>query len=547
MTNTSTTAGTLLVRTLQAAGVERVYCVPGESYLAALDAFYDQDAIQVISCRHEGGAGLMAVAEAKLTGAPGVVFASRGPGSMNAALALHVAAEDACPVILFIGDPERNDAGRGAFQAVDYAKTFSDLAKEVLHVHDGAHMSRMTARAWQLATAGTPGPVVVVLPEDMLSDEVQAEVVTPASACRANVSAGQLQHVVGLIENSKRPLLIAGGQLADAAARDALRAAADAWDLPVLGGFKQQDVLDNTHRCWAGQVGFSMNSQLAESLADADLVLAVGTRLGDITSQGYSFPRAPDPAQPLIHVYPDPEQIGRNILTEHGVVADSGLFLEALSASAPSAACADRRAWVERVTAVNRRLMQLAAKPSDHGVDFGRVVSAVSQYTADDCVVAIDSGNFATWVHRYFVVRSPGRLLGSSSGAMGGGVPGGVAAALTHPDRTVVVFVGDGGALMTGNELATAQMYGARVKVIVADNSRYGTIRGYQDRLYPGRSIATDLVNPDFSAWAATFGLRGFSVTADVEVDSVIAEALQCPESAVVHVHQDPTRLTAFS
>lgn len=541
------TGGMSLVETLASGGIERVYCVPGESYLAALDAFYEHRAIDVVTCRHESGAGFMAVAEAKLGAAPGVAFASRGPGATNATIALHMAREDAVPLILFIGDASRDRAGRGAFQAVDYVETYADLAKDVLYVHEAEHVARMTARAWQLATSDTPGPVVVVLPEDMLGDPVETDGVIPSRAVPPTPGVSQIQEAIDQLSRAHRPLLIAGAQIHDRSGRAALAEAADRWDLPVLGAFKQQDLIANTHRCWAGQVGFVMNPELGEAVAQADLVLAVGTRLGDITTQGYRFPRAPLPQQPLIHVYPDARQLGRNIQPALGIVADSTLFLEALTEAGPQATDDARSRWVERVTAVNRRLRRFeAGPPAAAGADLGGVVHAIDRHASDDCIFTIDSGNFATWVHRYLGLRRDQRLLASASGAMGGGVPSGVAAALRHPDRMVVVFVGDGGALMTGNELATAQLYQANLNIIVADNHLYGTIRTHQEKAFPGRQIATDLASPDFAAWGEAFGATGYTIGDDDEIETTIARALQTLGSSIVHVRQSRERLTVF-
>lgn len=539
-------AASLLIDSIAAAGVERVFCVPGESYLGALDAFYDRDDIAVITCAHESGAGYMALAHARLTGEPGVAFVSRGPGATNASIALHAAGQDGLPLILFVGDVSRDEAGRGAFQEVDYSRTFSDLAKAVLQPQQGQYLSRTVARAWQLASASTPGPVVVVLPEDMLGDRVRVPTIPPRQAARAAVDPQQVEQAATWLARAERPLLLAGGQIQSKTGRAALERVADRWNLPVLAAFRQQEVFPNDHRCWAGQVGFVMPRLIAEAVADADLILAVGTRLGDITTQGYTFPAAPSPAQQLIHIYPDAAAIGRNIEPDLGVVADSGVFLEALSQHADTQA-RDISAWTQKATGANRELMRYEPRAPGDGVDFGRVVDAVGRHASADCVFSIDSGNFSSWVQRYLVVGREQRLLGSASGAMGGGVPAGVAAALAYPQRMAVVFVGDGGALMTGNEIATAAQYGADLKVIVARNSVYGTIRGHQEKQFPGRAIGTDLASPDFSAWGRAFGLAGYRITVDDEVDAVIGEALATPGAAVIHVEQRGDRISAYA
>lgn len=537
-----------LVSLLAAAGTDRVFCVPGESYLTALDAFRDREDIQLVACRHEGGAGFMALADAKLTGRPGIVFVSRGPGAMNAAIALHAAEQDATPLILFIGHVARDEIGRGAFQEVDYGKTFADIAKAVLHVADGHQMGRIVGQAWHTATAGTPGPVVVVLPEDMLADAVGEEAATPPRpAPLPRAEAADLAAVAERLARARKPLLIAGGQLGTDRGRAALRAAAERWGLPVLGGFKQQDLMPNAHPNWAGQIGFVMPPPLSKVLVEADLVLAVGTRLGDITSQHYTFPAAPVPAQDVVHVYPDAAAIGRNIAPWRGVVADGAAFLEGLAGLDDAGTAADRAAWIEAATAVNRGLMAFKPKPCRNGVDFGAVIDAVARHATDDAIFTLDSGNFASWVHRFLPLRGGQRMIGTSSGAMGGGIPSAVAAALRYPGRQVVAFAGDGGLMMTGNEVATALLHQASVKVIVADNGSYGTIRTHQEKAFPGRTVATDLSNPDFATWARSFTMAGLTLDSDSAIDAVVAEALGSPASALVHVRQSLERLTAFS
>lgn len=536
-----------LVSLLAAAGTDRVFCVPGESYLAVLDAFRDRGDIDLVACRHEGGAGMMALADAKLTGRPGVVFVSRGPGAMNAALALHAAEQDGAPLILFIGHVARDEIGRGAFQEVDYSNTFADVAKAVLVVADGGQVGRVVGQAWHAATAGTPGPVVVVLPEDMLHDSVAtAASPTPRPAPQPGPPAGDLVAVAERLAQARKPLIIAGTQLASDRGRMVLADAAERLGVPVLGAFKQQDLMDNGHPNWAGQIGFVMPPPLAKVLADADLVLAVGTRLGDITSQHYTFPAAPVPAQDVVHVYPDAAVIGRNIAVWRGLVCDGAGFLEELSALVEPAAANDRRHWVAEASAVNRRLMVFQPAPCRHGADLGAVVDAVARHATHDAIFTLDSGNFASWVHRYLPLRRGQRLLGTASGAMGGGVPAAVAASLRHPGRMVVAFAGDGGLMMTGNEIATALHHRASVKVVVADNASYGTIRTHQEKAFPGRTVATDLSNPDFAAWARAFGIRGFTVERDGAIEGAVLEALTGPGSAVVHVRQSLERLTAF-
>ncbi|MGQ7249231.1 thiamine pyrophosphate-dependent enzyme [Halomonas sp. V046] len=540
-------AAEALINQLSSFGADRVFCVPGESYLAALDAMYEHPNIEVVSCRHEGGAGFMALADARLTQRPGVIFTSRGPGSMNAAIALHAAQQDGVPLLVFIGHVTRQESDRNSFQEVDYRRTFSDIAKAVFEIHEGSRVVDTVSRAWHLATSGAPGPVVIVLPEDMLQDRVSAQVIPPAVSRRPAPASAELDIIHRRLAAAKRPLLLAGGQINTEKARTALQQVAERWDLPVLGTFKQQDVMDNGHCNWVGQIGFTMPATVADSLQQADLIVAVGTRLGDITTQGYTFPKAPVPDQDVIQVYPSADDIGRNTTPYLGVVADSECFLTALASRPAPPPPAGRHEWVAQLKDNYRSLSIYTPKPSQSGVDFGGVVEAVNRHCRPDTIFCLDSGNFATWVHRYLSIQPGQRLLGSASGAMGSGVPYAVAAGLRHTDRMVVTFMGDGGALMTCNELATAVHYGANIKIIIADNSLYGTIRGFQEKFFPGRPVGTSLTSPDFAAWAEAFGVRGWTIDDDSQTEDIVQQALNHPGSAVIHVKQSPERLNAFS
>lgn len=536
-----------LVSQLVSLGTDKIFCVPGESYLAALNAMYQHKDIEIISCRHESGAGFMAIADARLTERPGVIFTSRGPGSMNAAISLHAAQQDGVPLLMFVGHVTREELGRGSFQEVDYRQTFGDIAKAVYEIHQGERVVDTVVRAWQLATSGTPGPVVIVLPEDMLQDEVSAPVLSPSPVTRPGPTQHELETIQKRVAQAKRPLLLAGGQINTYKARQALIKVAEKWEIPVLGAFKQQELMANNHSHWVGQIGFTMPAAVADRLKQADLILAIGTRLGDITTQGFTFPAAPTPAQDVIHVYPSADAIGRNIAPWFSVAADSELFLEALGNAPSPTPPAERKEWVSNLKAEHKKLATYTPKQSKSGVDFGGVVTAVNKHASTDTIYCLDSGNFATWVHRYIVLGEQQRLLGSASGAMGSGVPYAVAAGLRHSNKMVISFVGDGGALMTCNELATAVHYGADIKLIIADNSIYGTIRGFQEKLFPGRPVATSLTSPDFAAWAESFGIRGYTIEDDSQIEHVIQEALNQPGSAVVHVKQSAERLSAFS
>ncbi|MSP47962.1 MAG: acetolactate synthase [Alphaproteobacteria bacterium] len=532
-------AADLLVDCLVAHGVDRVFCVPGESYLAVLDALVGRPEIDVVVARHEGGAGFMGVADAKLTMRPGVVFVSRGPGATNASIAVHVAQQDAVPFVLFIGQIERKDVGRRAFQEVDYRQTFADMAKHVEVVTDGNRVPEAIQRAFHLAQAGTPGPTVVVLPEDMLLDEVEAAVMLPKPAMSAHASADTVAEVAARIAGAERPAVIAGGLMRGAEGRAALIELAEASDTPVIAAFKQQDLFPNTHRLFGGHLGYMAPEDQVRLVGEADLVVALGTRLGDVTSQGYRLPMA---GQALVHVYPDP--------LVAPLAVDPVVFARALAKAAPrrSNAKSDARArWAARLH--GRHAGQAAWTPVEatDGVVFGHPVVALIDRLPDDAILITDAGNFSGWLHRHFPFSGRHRLLGVVAGAMGFGMPAAVAASLRFPGTPVVVLIGDGGFLMTGYELATAIRHRARFVAIVSNNGSYGTIRLHQEKHYPGRVSATDLANPDFAALARSFGATGLILARSADAADVVAQALAAEGPAVIDVRSSLEHISAFT
>lgn len=541
------TAAQALVETLARHGVDRVFCVPGESYLEVLDALYDRPEIQTISCRHESGAGLMAVADAKITGRPGIAFVSRGPGATNAAVAVYTAKEDAVPLILFIGQVPRGDRKMGAFQQVDYERTFADLAKGVVEVDDPDQLAGAVARAYQGAQTGTPGPVVVSMPEDMLAGAAAGGAAEALEVERPEASDEEVSAVAERLGVAERPLMIVGGGVTNPLARQALQACSEAWQLPVATSFKHQDLFTNGHPHFAGYLGYAVPPIILDTLSEADLVLAVGTRLGDVTTQGFRLPRAPKPDQPLIHVYAGEDEIGRRFETDLAVVSEAAPFLERLAARNAPAPPAGRRAWLEHVHDVHVNLARWQPEDAPDGVSFGHVIAALAEVLGEDAIITTDAGNFASWLHRHFPFRSTNLLLGAVSGSMGLGVPAAVAAALRCPDRQVATLVGDGGFLMTGNELATAVQYNAPVRLFVSNNKSYATIRHHQEKYFPGRTIATDLVNPDFKALAEAFGAKGLAIETPAEAVTVVAEALAADGPVVVDVAASLDHISAFT
>ncbi len=537
-------AADLLVDCLVAHGLDRLFCVPGESYLALLDALAGRPEIDVLACRHEGGAGFMALADAKLTGRPGLVAVSRGPGATNVSIAIHSAQQDAQPLLVLIGQVARWERGRGAFQEVDYVKTFADMAKGVWEVESADRLPEVLARALHAAQSGTPGAAVVVLPEDMLGDDTEARVEPPLPLPASGPNQDDLGRALAWLEKAERPLLIAGGKLDHPAGRQALAAAAEAHHLPVALTFKHQEIFDNASPLYAGHLGFKIPRPAVEALTKADLILAVGTRLGDTPTQGYQLPQAPQPEQPLIHVYPDQGQVGRVFRTDLGLTCDPARFLAALAAANAEVTEA-RRNWAGQLREMSDRLRSYQVRSFEDGLDFGAVVGPIAQQAPRDAIVVTDAGNFSSWVNALWPWDGSQRSLGMVGGAMGLGVPGAVAASLRHPERMVISFTGDGGLMMTGNELASGIAAGAKPKIVVSDNASYATIRLHQERDFPRRTVATDLVNPDFARWAEAFGAKGLSVSRPEEVAPAVAAFLAEPGPVLLSVESSLEGITA--
>lgn len=530
-------AADLLVDTLALHGVDRVFCVPGESYLSVLDGFTENSGIDVVTCRHESGAGFMALADARLTGRPGIAFVSRGPGAMNASIAVHTAQQDAVPFILFIGQVERPHRHMNAFQEVDYERFFGAMAKWVVEVNDAARLPDMVATAFHAAQSGTPGPIIVSLPEDMLEDIVDCAAATPLPLPKAGANTAALEQVAAMISQAQRPLIIAGGLLKNDAGQAALQCTAEAFGVPVATAVRHADLLPNDHLLYAGHLAYGAPAELSAAVAEADLVLAVGTRLGDVTTQGYTFPAAPRPAQPLIHVWPDAAAVGQLRHADQGLVADPAGFLDDLRAYAPAEVAGHHMRWSKHLHGVATSLRNWSGPiDADDGVIFAAAVLAADRILGQDAIITIDSGNFGGWVQRLLRFGGGRKMLAPSSGAMGYGVPAAVAASLRCPERDVVCFVGDGGFLMTGNELATAMQTGAHPVLVIADNSAYGTIRMHQEKHFPQRVSATGLCNPDFARLAETYGALGIAVDHSGQMEDALRTALAARRPAIVSV-----------
>jgi acetolactate synthase-1/2/3 large subunit len=540
-------AADVLADTLIAHGVDRVFCVPGESYLALLDALYDRPTVDLVVARHEGGAGLMAMADARCTGRPGVCAVSRGPGATNASLAIHSAEQDAAPLVAIVGQVPRADLGSGAFQEIDYRQMFGGIAKLVREVEDGADLAAAFADAYRVAISGTPGPVVLAVPEDVFDDRVTAAPLDREPLPVLEPTDEEVDRVGHILAGARRPLLIAGAGLDSAAGRDGLARAARRHGLPVALAYKRQDLFDNGDPLFAGYLGFKVPRQQIEGLCEADAILAVGTRLTEMTTQHYRLPRAVEPQQRLVHVYPDAARLGRMFKTDVAVAADPVLLLERLTARPPFVDSDDTRtAWVTRLHEYAARLAAYSPTPRPDGVEFGAVVQAIARHANRDAVVSVDGGNFGGWVHRIWPWHPANRLVGTASGAMGMGVPGAVAAALRYPGRQVIAFAGDGGFMMTGNELATAVHRRLKLMVVVANNHSYGTIRQQQQLAYPGRAIGSDLGDVDFAKIAEACGARGFHVRALEDIETVVRSALGTDGVTLVDVETSLEAISAY-
>ncbi|GAB4217417.1 MAG: thiamine pyrophosphate-binding protein [Rhodoferax sp.] len=544
--------GHLLVQCLIAQGVTHVFGVPGESFLAVLDGFYEAgDAIRFVVNRQEGGAAFMAEAHGKLTGRAGVCIVTRGPGATNASIGVHTAFQDSTPMVLLVGDVAADTRDREPFQALDYSHFFGPgtggMAKRVERIDDVRRIPEAVARAFATAHNGRPGPVVLVLPEDMLTQALPNDAPTPLPAqpeVQAEIGLQGIQSLRKALLNSERPMLLVGGPGWTPQAAQALQDFAQAWQLPVTNAFRYQDTFDNHHPCYAGDVGLGLNPALARRLQDADLIVALGVRLGEITTGGYTWLQAPSPRQRLIHVHPGADELNRVYQADLALCAGMASVAPALAAL-PAPTSPPWRDWTAAAHA--DYLTSLQPQPLPGAVDMAAVVACIQRLLPADAVLTNGAGNFASWLHRFF--RYHGRARGGrtqlapTNGAMGYGVPAGIAASLTT-GRTVLTLAGDGDFLMTGQELATAVQHGAKTIVVLLNNGLYGTIRMHQARTYPGRISGTQLRNPDFCALAQSYGYASARVQRTAEFEPALQAALARPEGTLIEIMLDPECLT---
>jgi acetolactate synthase-1/2/3 large subunit len=536
------TGGSLVVAGLVAHGTTHAFGVPGESYLPLLDALHDvADRLSFVVCRHEGGAATMAEAYGKLTGRPGVVIVTRGPGATNAAIGIHTAAQDSTPMLVLVGQVGSDAVDREAFQEIDYRRMYGSVAKWAAQVDRADRIPEYLSRAFVTAMSGRPGPVVLALPEDVLAARADVPDLPRAEPVRAAADPADVRAAHAALAAARRPLVLVGGSRWDAEACAALRAWAERNALPVACAFRRQDLFDNRHPLYAGDVGIGLNPSLAQRVRDADVLLVLGERLGEMTTQGYTLPSPPLPSQTLVHVHPGVEELGRVYRPAVACCATPGAFVTALAAlpDLPAARWRD-----EGRTAHEAYEAWRAPRPVPGDVDLWTIVRWLDETLPDDAVVTNGAGNFATWMHRLFRYRGPGGQLAPYAGAMGYAVPAAIAAKLLHPARTVVAWSGDGDFMMTAQELATAMQYDAAVVFVVIDNGMYGTIRMHQERHYPGRVHGTTLRNPDFAALARAHGAHGETVVRTSDFAPAFARALGCGRAALLHVHVDPQALT---
>ncbi|MGI8973521.1 MAG: thiamine pyrophosphate-binding protein [Gaiella sp.] len=536
----SRSGGRILVDQLSLHGAELAFGVPGESYLDVLDALRDSS-IRFITCRHEAGAANMAAAYGKLTGRPGVCLVTRGPGATQAAVGVHTASQDGTPLVLLVGQIPRRDVEREAFQELDHRRVFSSLTKWVAQIDDAARIPELVQRAFRVATSGRPGPVVLALPEDMLFDQVTIRDAEPYAAAQAAPTTGELARVRELMASAERPLVVVGGQPWTQATGEALLAWCEASCLPVAAAWRCQDAVDNESPVYAGHLGIGADPRLTARLRDADAVLVVGTRLGDIETAGYTSLAPPGDGRVLVHVHPAPEELGRVYEPTLGIVASAPRFAEALTAIEPLAPAGGRVAVVQ---AHEEYLETLVASPLPGTVDLGSVMATLRGRLGPDAIVCSGAGNFTVWAHRFYAFRRYGTQLAPASGAMGYGLPAAITAKLVHRGRDVVCIAGDGDFVMSLSELATAVQYETAIVVLVVDNGMYGTIRMHQERTYPGRVSGTDLRNPDFVALARAFGAHSERVERNDDVPAALDRALAAGIPTVLHLPVDPEAIT---
>ncbi|WP_417243829.1 thiamine pyrophosphate-binding protein [Celeribacter sp.] len=536
--------GKVLVEALENQGVKRVFSVPGESFLAALDGLYDAG-IQNIVARQEGGAAMMAEAQAKLTGQPGVAFVTRGPGATNASAGVHIAFQDSTPMILFVGQVASDQRDREAFQEVDYRAMFGPLAKWAAEIDRVDRIPEYVARAFSVAQSGRPGPVVLALPEDMLSSACDAVAVPKACLPSGRAAQTDIDLVLSHLKAAKRPLVIVGGGQWSSQAATALAQVAQRLDLPVGASFRCQDFLDNRHPNYVGDIGIGINPKLATLVREADVIFSLGARLGEMTTGGYTLLTSPVPAQKLVHVHSDPEELGRVYYPTCAVAAHADQFIEQLNAHLQDAETAVRSEWTQAARDNYEAWQNPCETPG--ALKMENVICHLNDVLSDDAIVTNGAGNYSAWLHRYYRYRDYRTQLAPTSGSMGYGLPAAVAAKIERPDREVICLAGDGCFQMSMQEFGVACEHGANIIVLISNNGMYGTIRLHQQKKFPMRPSGTSLVNPDFAALAKSYGAFGEGVETDAEFKDALARARVAQRPAIIELRIDPNALSPMA
>lgn len=521
--NTSSHA---LLSVFAANGIDRIFQVPGESYLGILDALGDFLSIDVVTCRHEAGAGFMACADGRLTRRPGVLMVSRGPGASNASIAVHTAQQDAIPLILIVGQILKKDLRREAFQEIDYQKMFGSIAKWVVEATEPSQLGEIAFKAIRIATSGTPGPVVVVIPEDIQQQQTPQHrwVVRPNEPTTA--VAATLDELRARLERAERPLIIAGGAFDKPQGRETLLAFAKTWHIPVAVAFRRHDIFPNRHPLYVGDLGLSNPENQMLAFHSSDLILALGTRLDDITTQGYTFPKLPQPQQTLVHCYPDDHIVGLHFAPDFGLTCDPVALAADLTPRERPRIAEIRHNWSQQLRGIFEKIAEWPTREADDGVTFAHVVRSLAQQAPKDAIICLDAGTFAAPVYRHFSFSYPQRLMAPLSGAMGYGVPAAVATQLRHPQAKVICMVGDGGFMMTGNEMIAAVERKLPILFILSNNKCYASIRIQQELQYLGRHVGTSLFNPNFIRIVEGFGMQSEAVTETGQIEAAIARGL---------------------
>ena len=519
-------AASIFIKTLINHNVDRFFCVPGESYLPVMDELISSKDIDVVSCRHEGGAGFMALADAKCTGKAGIAFVSRGPGATNVSIAVHSAHQGGIPMIIFIGQVNRKSIGKMHLQEIDFTKMFSDISKHVEQIINPEEIANVTAKAFKIAESGTPGPVVISIPSDVLDSKVLCSPKKRAEKIIAKSDIIDIEKVANEILIAKKPILVVGGHLQFSDfSKSQIKKIASKFLLPVLCTYEHQDLIDNDSVHYAGELGLRPPEPIKKNATEADLVLCIGHRLNGIPNLGYTFPSK---KQKFIHVLPDGKDLENIFKTDLGIISDGNDFMEKLLKVKIKIVEKNRNKWIKTCNDryKNNKSTQKPRSAND-GMDFAHLIDKLGTLAPKNSIITNDAGNFTSWMHHRFPFKSSMKLLGSEIGAMGMGIPAGIAASIRYPNRMVFSLVGDGGALMTGSELATAVAKKAKLKIIVANNNHYGTIRYHQEVHYPNRNhYATNLVNPDFKNYAESFGVKGFKIETIDEIENVLKQAI---------------------